>query len=245
MRLPILFRLTRLLAVILWISISRTGSAQGVGEGPLTGRDDVMFTTKAYQKEALRKVIREANDVARALQLKDDLPITESNLVTQFILSYGMAQRLGAIGNVTTSNYTYYVSVDHKFSYLESVHQNGDRMRWNHEYSWPISKLDTNAAYQLATQWLDAVSMDVKGLNEDCELHVGITGLRGQGTNALFLPVYWVYWTKGGLGHGSVASVEFFAPTKTLMQLRVEDSDYILRKPLEFTNLDELLSQQE
>jgi hypothetical protein len=39
-----------------------------------------------------------------------------------------------------------------------------------------------------------------------------------------------------------MASVALFMPTKTLLQLRVEDTQYILRKPLQITNLDFLLS---
>jgi hypothetical protein len=34
-----------------------------------------------------------------------------------------------------------------------------------------------------------------------------------------------------------VAYVTLFAPTKTLLQLKVYDPKYILRKPLAFTNL--------
>jgi hypothetical protein len=203
----------------------------------------LMFTTEAYHKEALKLLISEANRVAEELQLPEKSPITDSSLVRLFIPPYGMARRIGAIGAVTTTNYTYYVSVNNKFSFLEGTHQDADRQRWYQEYSWPVSRLDTNGAYQLATQWLKATSMDVDGLNNDCNLHVEPSALRGQGTNACFLPVYWVYWTKGEEGRGSVASVELFAPTKTLMQLRVEDSDYILRNPVIITNLGYLLSQ--
>lgn len=241
-QLPLVFNLIGCIAVFLSIPIPQLADAQGVGEVPLTGRNSLMFTTMVYQNAALWKVIAEANAVAKALHLPENLPITESNIVGCYITPYGMTQIIKAVGNVTTSNYTYCVSVGNKFSYVESVHQDADIWRWYHEYSWPISRLDTNAAYQLATQWLDAVSMDVKGLNADCDVHVVPSALRGQGTNAVFLPVYWVFWTKGGLGHGSIASVEVFAPTKALMQLRVEDSEYILRKRLEFTNLEYLLS---
>lgn len=203
--------------------------------------DSLTFMPEKYRNEALKSVLREANQVAEALQLLEKLPLAETNLWGWYISPPGISRLSGAFGNVTTRNYTYYVSVDHKFSYIESVHQDADRWRWYSEYSWPISRLDTNAAYQLATQWLNAVSMDVNGLNNDCDLHIEPTALRGQGTNAYFLPVYWVYWTKGDGENGSVASVELFAPTRTLMQLRVEQSQYILRKPLQFTNLDTLL----
>jgi hypothetical protein len=205
--------------------------------------DNLMFMPEAYRKEALRLVIQEANQVAEALRLPEKLPIDETNLLAWHISPPGISRLTKSVGNVTTSNYIYYVSVDGKFSYLEGKHQDADRQRWFKEYSWPISRLDTNAAYQLATQWLATASMDVDALNRECSLHVYPTALRRQGTNAHFLPVYWVFWTKGVEGHGSAASVELFAPAKTLMQLRVEDSKYILRKPLQVTNLDYLLSQ--
>ena len=207
--------------------------------------NNLMFMPEAFRKETLRLVLQEANQVAAALKLPEKLPIVETNLLAWHISPPEISRLTKSVGNVTTSNYIYYVSVDGKFSYLEGRHQDTDRQRWFKEYSWPISQLDTNTAYQLATQWLAAVSMDVSQLNADCNLHIHPTALNGQGAEAHFLPVYWVFWTKGAEGHGSVASVELFAPTKTLMQLRVEDSKYILRKPLLFTNLDLLISHSQ
>jgi hypothetical protein len=55
-----------------------------------------------------------------------------------------------------------------------------------------------------------------------------------------FVPVYDVGWSRGEAG---VASVRVFTPTKQLLQLRVEDPNYIMRSPLVFTNLADLLSQ--
>ena len=67
-----------------------------------------------------------------------------------------------------------------------------------------------------------------------------------------FLPIYRVSWCKKwkptlGFHYSNtpewepVASVRVFVPTKTLMELRVEDPKYILRNPLEFPDLDRLL----
>ncbi|MGH7952084.1 MAG: hypothetical protein ACREFE_09220, partial [Limisphaerales bacterium] len=197
----------------------------------------------AYENEALRLVLQEANQVAQVLQLPEELPITETNLVRYYISPYGMSRIRGSIGNVTTHDYTYYVSIDKKFCFLEETHQEEDCRRWYKEYSWPVSRVDTNAAYQLAKHWLTAASMDVNALNADCDLHIYPMALTGQGASAHFMPVYWVYWTRGSEEQGSVAAVELFVPTKKLMQLRVKDSKYILRKPLVFTNIDYLLSQ--
>src|ERR1035438_1714866 len=41
------------------------------------------FTTPAYNKEALRLMLNEANSVARELDLQEAIPITESNLVAK------------------------------------------------------------------------------------------------------------------------------------------------------------------
>ena len=196
----------------------------------------------AYRAEALHLTIDEANRVAQELQLPENLPITESNLVANFISSPRMAKMMSTIGNITTSNYTYYFSVGSKFSFLTKNGFDHEYKRLRDEYLWPTNRMDTNAAYQLAEQWLSEVSMDVKALNRDCIVDIDVftpEGDKGQH----FVPVYWVYWVKRGQqGRGSIASVELFEPTKTIRQLRVEEPQYILRKALEITNLDALLS---
>jgi len=220
-----------------------------------------MFTTPAYDKEALRLVIQEANSVAQELQLPEQLPITETNILASFITPFPMRRHArGAVGNVTTPNYIYCVSIDGKFSYLERNRQDSERLRWASECSQAVSHLDTNtgqqifetntafalldtnAAYQLATQWLADVSMDVSGLNQNYPHLVHPTLVWGSRGELRFVPLYWISWSHK-YGEASTAYVEVFLPTKTLVQLRVEDSKYILRKPLVVTNLDFLLSQ--
>jgi hypothetical protein len=202
------------------------------------------FTTAAYQKEAVRLVIEEANRVAQQLNLPENLPITQSNLVEAFVSPPQMA-KIG-FGNITTSNYTYYVTVGDKFSYLEkhfSDVMNKDYAELKAQYLWPMSRMDTNAAFQSATQWLAAASMDVEAINRDCNVHVEALTPEGKG-GAHFVPLYRVYWTeKKGNGFTPAASVEFLEPTKTLRQLRVNKTEYILRQPLQVANLDFLLSQ--
>ena len=206
------------------------------------------FTTKAYEKEALRFVIKEANEAAKDLQLPDNLPIAETNLTRVFIIPYGKSRlRPEPIGNVLTRDYGYFVSVGHKLSYVEGAHQDSDCLRWMDEYHWPKSRMDTAGAYQLATQWLAAARMDVQALNRDCRMHIELDSFANPSKRTTkFVPLYFVYWQSQKNiteGHSSVASVKLFAPTKTLVSLCVEDSKYILRAPIVFTNLDVLLSQ--
>lgn len=69
----------------------------------------IRFTTSAYKKEAFSLVLKEANRVAKNLKLEDKLPLTESNVAAVFIGPPIMEIKGQGIGNVSTTNYTYYV----------------------------------------------------------------------------------------------------------------------------------------
>lgn len=207
------------------------------------GLHTLLFTTEAYRSAVLHLIVGEANHVAEELHLHDTLPITEANLVKYYIPPPRLAQRMGAIGNITTANYTYYFSVSNKFSFLARSGLEDNYAKWRTQYLWPMSRMDKKAAYRSALKWLSDASMDVRALNKDCNVHIQAFTPEGD-KGKHFVPIYWVYWTKPEQeGHGSTASVELLEPTKTLLQLRVEDSQYILRKSLVITNLDSLLSQ--
>jgi hypothetical protein len=216
-------------------------------DGKLT-HEAFNFTTKAYEREALRLVLQEANNVAKELQLPEKLPVTESNLSRAFIVGYGMSlMHPKMIGNVHTKDYGYFVSVGHKLSYVEGAHQDEDCLRWMEEYRWPKNRMDTKGAYQLATQWLAAARMDVAALNRECRVRIEPDPFANRSPGReKFVPIYYVYWQSAQNrteGYGSVASVKLFYPTKTLISLRVEDPKYILRPALVFTNLAAVLSE--
>jgi hypothetical protein len=200
---------------------------------------DPRFTTEEYNEAARRLLLREAERVAAQLNLTNDLPITSSNIVAVFISPFGFNYINGTIGTVTTSNYCYCVSQDSKFCYLLGTHQPDDCGRYRKLYTWAMSRIDTNQAYQLATQWLGDVSMDVNALNRDCRVTVELEKYYGDAPPGKFVPIYFVSWTSKDTAVGK-ASVRVFTPTKSLLQLCVEDPKYILRRPLEFTNLDSL-----
>jgi len=234
---------------LIFLAVSTTAQELPPGVPNPIGPDSrytraMFFTTRAYHDKALKSVIQEANKVAMELQLPEALPITESNIIKAFINPFGYAYAKRAVGNVTTSNYVYYVSQGNKFSYLESPHQVELCRKFQASYTLPASLINTNEALALATQWLAAVSMDVAGLNRDCSVKVELDNVYVHPPTGKFVPVYYVVWSKNHVGPGSgVASVRVFTPTKTLLQLRVEDPKYILRKPIVFNNLAELLAQ--
>ena len=204
---------------------------------------DTMFTTPAFQMESLRLVIEEANKVASELNFLESGPITKKNLKHTYIGTFGSVYEDGALGNITTSNYWYGIVRNYKFSDLTIANFDARCREYFEKYQWPIERLDTNAAYQLATQWLTAVHMDVKGLNRDFDVHVALDpywhGVQlGQLPKHKFSPIYYLWWTpKDKESESGGAYVELFLPTKTLLQLSVGDAKYILRPPVVFTNL--------
>ena len=202
-----------------------------------------VFTTSAYREEARWLLIEEANRVARDLQLPEKLPITQADLLETYISTPRVSQMLGTFGTVTTSNYTYCVSVANRFSFLTKRNLEADYAKLKAQYLWPMSRLDTNAAFQLATQLLCAASMDVKALQRDCDVIIRACTPEGP-AGKHFVPIYWITWKgkrREEIGRG--AAVELFEPTKQLRQLHVLNPEYILRKRLELHNLGNLLSQ--
>jgi len=237
------------IASVLWVT---AGVCAALGQEVAHQGPDVLWLggsparrklPEAYQREAVSLIVREANQIAQALQLVEALPITASNLTEHYLSPLRYAEENGAIGNITTKNYTYCVSHDNKLCYVIGLRQEESIQRWEVDYSWPRSRMDTNGAYQLATQWLAAASVDVARLNHTYRLVVEAEQSYRKSDH--FIPVYWVYWAPNGKGSGSIASIRLFAPTKTLMQLRVENPNYILRQPVTFTNLQNLLSEPE
>lgn len=216
--------------------VTVVSNAGGFGGGT-KALHDLTSVTPAYRTAALRLIVADANRVARELHLAEYLPIEETHLVASYITPPNLVERLGAIGNVTSTNYTYYFSVGRKFSFLTRTGSERDYVKLCNQCLLPMSRMDTNSAYRLAVAWLAEASMDVQALNKDCDVH--ILAFTPQGDNGrYFVPVYWVYWVPvGGQSYGSVASVELFEPTHSLRQLRVEKSEYIRRKPLEIEKL--------
>ena len=221
---------------IVLVTAGFTGNCQDLGTIDLTNlstltaqqRHEYLFrTTPAYRKEALRLVLEEANKAAKELKLPEALPITEGNLIAHFINHPRLKEYVQRIGNVTTSNYLYYVSTGDKFSGVVRTHYDEELSKAMEKYHWPLWKVNTNAAYQLATQWLAAVSMDVDGLNRDCRRSIDVC--LPDEENRYFVPNYRISWSKAG---EPVALVEVFLPTRTLRDLTIEESKYILRSPI-------------
>ena len=204
--------------------------------------DALYFTTPAYREAAFNAVMREANQAAAVLGLPEELPIVRTNLVGIFIDPFGYAYAMKAIGNVTTLNYSYSVSDGNKLSYIASVHQDELGLKFQASHTLPVSQVNTNEALAQATHWLKLFPVDMMALNSNCIVKVEVDNVYVRPPAGKFVPVYDViWWEKSGDITGG-AFVRLFTPTRTLMQLDVGNAKYILRPPIVFTNLAELLS---
>ncbi len=229
------------------------GVPRPIGADGKWTHDGMMFTTHAYEQEAFRLLLQEANTVASQLHLPEKLPIQESNVTGAYVAPFGIAYVDKGIGCINTANYGYCVSMASRFCYLTKKNLEETLSAYQKNYMWPKSRMNNHAAYQMATQWLEAVHMDVAAINHDLHLLVRPDDVYIVAPRGKFVPVYDVSWCKPwkptpGIieeDHGKwepVVCVQLFAPTKTLLQMHVEDPKYILRPPIVFTNLAELLA---
>jgi hypothetical protein len=203
-----------------------------------------VFTTRKYQMAAVKLMVEEANNVAKELQLSEDLPITASNLTEAIVFPFSYKYEHKRIGNITTKYYFYGFDQDNKLDAV-GVAQYDKTYAGLSQQLFPPKEIDYNGAYQLATQRLAAISIDVNGLNRDCKVHLALSSEMKELNipRGKFAPVYFIWWTspKNDAEHsGDAAYVELFAPSNKLLQLSVRDPKYILRKPLQFTNLESL-----
>jgi hypothetical protein len=204
-------------------------------------RDERHFTTPAYQQEALRLVLEEANQIAVDFHLPEHVPITRSNLVEVMIFPPRFGQVIG-LGNISTSNYTYFVRLEQKLTDVALRNILSSYTRLPKDQLVPLSRIDTNAAFQAAKEMLAGASVDVAALNRDCT--VEIIPYIPEDNPRRFSQIYMIYWfTRGKEEEGSIAAFEFFLPTRTVRRLSIGRRGYSLRRSLTITNLTELLSQ--
>jgi hypothetical protein len=206
-----------------------------------------LLTAPSAYKEAMSKLmLSEANDYASRLNLPEQLPITTNSLMELFVTFPRMAERFGALGSLRTTNFSYGFGKGKHLCYITRLIKGGNSYDYdaNKPYEIDPSVVNTNAAYMLATQWLAKAFVDVGRLSTSSVVSIKPLVILHMATSK-----YTVEWQQGSiLVNGvsmpkPVAKVVLASPQNELWTLRMEDPTFILRKPLEITNLDYLLSQ--
>jgi hypothetical protein len=157
-----------------------------------------------------------------------------------------MAERFGALGSLRTTNFSYGFGKGKHLCYITRLIKGSNPHDYevNKPYEIDPSTVNTNAAYILATQWLAKAFVDVSRLSTSSVVSTEPLVILHMTTSK-----YTVEWGQGSMLINGVsmpkpvAKVVLASPQNELWTLRVEDPTFILRKPLEITNLDFLLSQ--
>jgi hypothetical protein len=210
-------------------------------------------TTEAYNEAALEVLLKEVNEIARELGLPEKLPIKRSDLLEKRVNTPFWADHTGQFGFVSTSNYYYYASAGDKLNCIIPNFGTDDVLRpaymesLRRRYVSPRTQMDTNAAYEMATQWLSKADMDIQALEHDAE-KVDISAWEIGGK---FVPIYVVRWQQLAAHRGDnglskyepIASVHFIAPQCQLLQMDVNQTKYIKRKPVTVADRYSLLQK--
>ncbi len=196
---------------------------------------EMTYMTPAYKEAAVRMLIEEANDIAKALHLPEQLPITRDDLVEVYVDP--LIEHTLSFGNITTRRYMYTAAIGAKMSGVERTFGESSDARiayseaLKRKYRAPLAQLNTNAAYTLATNWLAAASFDVPAIERAARPQV-YAWLDGD----YFVPLYIVLFP-------GIAEIHLVEPEKVLLSLSVNKPQYIKRKKLSVPNRDWVLQQ--
>jgi hypothetical protein len=197
---------------------------------------DVRFTTSEYRETVLELVLQEANHYADRLGLSENLPIQREHLIESRPGTPWMQQQFGLLGSIRTSNYFYGVVKDNRLVYItgRSAAQRYDAAH-KQQHVRPWSELNTNAAYQLATQWLARAYVDVARLEKECLRTVEPIEF-GDG----MVPNYSVRWMRGD---DTVVQLQLFEPDRLLNSMHIEDPSFVLRPRIVVPNRQQPLQK--
>jgi len=223
-----------------------------------------LHTTAAYKAAVAQLLVGEANFVAQRLNLPS-VP-TKTNQLSYSDIS---SPTQGVEGSLGTGDYSF----DFTKGRLRSV----QKRDWFKKITPPVqdlfelaerpSLLDTNSAYQLATQWLAAVAVDVTELER--KFPAVVFHLRARNRDAdgrrlpgvANIPLFMIGWGDEPMNpllrekkhelnrpmpqrppsSSSPVFVEILGTTKELLELKINDPSFLKRPELQIKNADELL----
>jgi hypothetical protein len=150
-------------------------------------------------------------------------------------------------GHIYTTNFAFFFSEGYLWNIVNRVNHE-ERFDLHSRWAKTASLIDSNGAYQLATQWLASVDIDVGALEKKYKPKVeqrwfwnepglGVYHPPGD-TNKTMLPVYEVTWGTNRVNYP--AQVQILGTTKELMELRLSDFSLSRRPALVLSNAVEL-----
>ncbi len=210
-----------------------------------------LHTTASYQTAVFQLMVGEANLAAKQLDLSDSRPLVINQNTNEWNVS---PPPMGIGGSVLTSNYI--------FEFQKGQLAWVKKTDWFQKVTPPItnlvelasrrSLLDSNSAYQLATQWLSRLSVDVNGLERRFPpnvFQVPARRIASDGSNLpgvsnnIATPLFKISWgdRKPPMDMMNPVRVEILGTTKELLDLSIRDASLFKRPPIAVTNIAELL----
>jgi len=183
-------------------------------------------TSQVYKDAVLKAMLDEANEYAKHIGLPENLPITRASLKETVISPPAIAIRFGALGSFRTEKFSYAFGRGRRLSYITRLTKDAGKPLYeaNKHLAIPLSSVNTNSAYMMATQWLAKAFVDLQRLSQSATVSVRPWRILDMTTCK-----YTVEWQRGAK---QIAEVTLIEPTNELLVLRVEDPELILRPPL-------------
>lgn len=188
----------------------------------------------AYKYVITWVVMAEASFCAYQLKLPVPQPITQNDIAYEFLPSPADMWPDGAGGRIDAGGY--FFSFGTRNRYIVKLHPfpGGTQAEENELLSREKSLVDTNGAYLLASNWLEAIQVDVSALEKAHRHHVW----QRRDYQFGLLPVFNVEWGEGEI---PLVQVVVDGRKKGLVSIRQEDTSF-LRRPTELVrNLEKLL----
>ena len=192
----------------------------------------------AYKYVAIALMVAEINYCSQKLQLPLDGAVTGESLQLVHVSNPYVT---GFGGTLETTNYSFIFFKDGRLHRVQRINRfeaiplrelQLKQARMN-------SLIDTNGAYQLATNWLSAISVDVPALEssfpssvEQRFFYPDATSLEDapeKKSRVVLLPIFHVFW---GDKSKPVIMVSIFGPTKEMLGIYQND-DSFSRRPKE------------
>jgi len=203
----------------------------------------------AYKAAALQLMVGEANFFANQLDLPGPKPIEVKS-------SYISPPGLGFGGNIETAEFFFGFYKEAKLWTLSKKDSPLGRDGWySIEFKNTPSKIDDKGAYQLATQWLSKVEVDVPALQQkftarvwqqrffDPPIAPTAENLKNPpyGTAPMStLPIFYVAWVDKANTNNEAVKLTIDGTKRELLVLNLNDTSFSKRPPLVVTNATEL-----
>jgi len=186
----------------------------------------------AYKYVALAVLIAEANFNAERLDLPIPRPIKEEQLTFKLIAPTNILN-LGFMGSIRTPQYMFSEGGDRRYRLLAKLDQEGytelSGAVYNKILEHEKSLINTNQAYQLATNWLARIDVDVTALEKTNRWEVRQRWFYGEQGEQILLPVFFVKW---GDWKEPTVVVNIDGRTKQFIEILQNDDSFSRRSPV-------------